>query len=521
MFMIFVAWGVSALLWTPWIIAWPYIEGRRTVPDDRCYIQFLQTNQSLTIVTAVAAFYLPVVIMAVLFCMIYRETQKRQKGLAELQGGSAVVRGLASSVAIPLLPRMFSKTSTTTDESISRSRSGEDKEEGDVVERSPLTNHVRHRPLSLPSLKGLCRCRCDSLSPDCHPSSRLCCRKHGARNQTCVASRMDGEAATTSEEQNYDDFEMVESRCKATFTKAGTRGPERAPKSLYSCRWVMQRDQRGKTTTTGKHHRGMYELMTPVKSSTTSSTVSYSPQRDASSGGGQSDDVPQVTIGESPSFDPNQPSSMLNRGDSHNTARETDIHGQQNLPTAKKQEPTQTGTVASDEQQKTQSDCTIQERETRTETDDLPANQEIKESEGKTDSVSEHEIVKDESPENRDIETKSETEKGGGGEIREDEGVIPRTGSGSNSVRRPAISMQRVVIQACAAARLTQAVRTYRERKQRQEKKQEKKAAKTLSAILLAFILTWTPYNVFTVVQAFCSDCIPPTLYNIGEYSRT
>jgi len=28
------AWVVSVLLWTPWIVAWPYIEGRRTVPTD-------------------------------------------------------------------------------------------------------------------------------------------------------------------------------------------------------------------------------------------------------------------------------------------------------------------------------------------------------------------------------------------------------------------------------------------------------------------------------------------------------
>ena len=30
------AWVVSALLWTPWIVAWPHIEGLRTVPVDDC-----------------------------------------------------------------------------------------------------------------------------------------------------------------------------------------------------------------------------------------------------------------------------------------------------------------------------------------------------------------------------------------------------------------------------------------------------------------------------------------------------
>jgi len=54
--------------------------------------------------------------------------------------------------------------------------------------------------------------------------------------------------------------------------------------------------------------------------------------------------------------------------------------------------------------------------------------------------------------------------------------------------------------------------------KQRQEKRQEKKAAKTLSAILLAFIVTWTPYNVMTVVQAFYPLSIDRTVYAVGRF---
>ncbi len=40
------------------------------------------------------------------------------------------------------------------------------------------------------------------------------------------------------------------------------------------------------------------------------------------------------------------------------------------------------------------------------------------------------------------------------------------------------------------------------------EKKNDQKAAKTLSAILLAFILTWTPYNINVVVNTFCDNCL-------------
>ena len=39
--MIFSAWAISAVVWPPWIIAWPYIEGGRTVPENECYIQFI------------------------------------------------------------------------------------------------------------------------------------------------------------------------------------------------------------------------------------------------------------------------------------------------------------------------------------------------------------------------------------------------------------------------------------------------------------------------------------------------
>jgi len=92
------AWLVSVLLWTPWIIAWPYIEGRREVPDDQCYIQFLETNQYITVVTAVAAFYLPVLAMCVVYYLIYLETEKRQRGLLYLQAtgspGSSMRRRL-------------------------------------------------------------------------------------------------------------------------------------------------------------------------------------------------------------------------------------------------------------------------------------------------------------------------------------------------------------------------------------------------------------------------------------------
>ncbi|XP_029376812.1 muscarinic acetylcholine receptor M3 [Echeneis naucrates] len=83
--MIGLAWFVSLVLWAPAILLWQYFVGKRTVPANECYIQFL-TEPTITFCTAMAAFYLPVTIMSVLYWRIYKETQNRSKELAGLQG---------------------------------------------------------------------------------------------------------------------------------------------------------------------------------------------------------------------------------------------------------------------------------------------------------------------------------------------------------------------------------------------------------------------------------------------------
>uniref|UniRef100_A0A8C6SMP9 Muscarinic acetylcholine receptor n=1 Tax=Neogobius melanostomus TaxID=47308 RepID=A0A8C6SMP9_9GOBI len=83
--MIGLAWFVSLVLWAPAILLWQFFEGERTVPSHKCYIQFL-SEPTITFCTAMAAFYLPVTIMSVLYWRIYRETQNRSKELAGLQG---------------------------------------------------------------------------------------------------------------------------------------------------------------------------------------------------------------------------------------------------------------------------------------------------------------------------------------------------------------------------------------------------------------------------------------------------
>ncbi|XP_054828836.1 muscarinic acetylcholine receptor M1 [Eublepharis macularius] len=82
--MIALAWAISFVLWAPAILFWQNVVGKRTVPEDDCYIQFFSVP-IITFGTAIAAFYLPVTIMVALYWRIYQEIQKRAKELSGLQ----------------------------------------------------------------------------------------------------------------------------------------------------------------------------------------------------------------------------------------------------------------------------------------------------------------------------------------------------------------------------------------------------------------------------------------------------
>ncbi|XP_030018957.1 muscarinic acetylcholine receptor M1 [Sphaeramia orbicularis] len=88
MTMIGLAWSISFILWAPAILFWQYIVGERTVQPNECYIQFL-SEPIITFCTAIAAFYLPVTIMTILFWKIYQETEKRAKEVQGLKGSGA------------------------------------------------------------------------------------------------------------------------------------------------------------------------------------------------------------------------------------------------------------------------------------------------------------------------------------------------------------------------------------------------------------------------------------------------
>lgn len=59
-----------------------------------------------------------------------------------------------------------------------------------------------------------------------------------------------------------------------------------------------------------------------------------------------------------------------------------------------------------------------------------------------------------------------------------------------------------------------------KKKKKTQEKKADKKAAKTLSAILLTFIITWTPYNILVLLKPVTASShrIPSQVWDFFYY---
>ncbi|XP_032805137.1 muscarinic acetylcholine receptor M4 [Petromyzon marinus] len=101
------------------------------------------------------------------------------------------------------------------------------------------------------------------------------------------------------------------------------------------------------------------------------------------------------------------------------------------------------------------------------------------------------------------------------------------SGSAGDGDSKSAESKQKVTVAAAAAAAAAAAPPVARKfaniarsqvRKRRQAAAREKKVTRTIFAILLAFIITWTPYNVMVLINTFCSSCVPNTVWIIGYW---
>ncbi|XP_073687496.1 muscarinic acetylcholine receptor M4 [Garra rufa] len=74
--MIAAAWLQSLLLWAPVILLWQAGRDRSKVPEGQCYILLL-ANPAVTLATTIPAFYIPVIIMMVLYTRISLASQRR------------------------------------------------------------------------------------------------------------------------------------------------------------------------------------------------------------------------------------------------------------------------------------------------------------------------------------------------------------------------------------------------------------------------------------------------------------
>ncbi|XP_038671263.1 muscarinic acetylcholine receptor M2-like [Scyliorhinus canicula] len=76
--MIAAAWVLSFILFVPVILFWQFIVGFRAVAEGECYAPFF-SNPAVTFATAIAGFYLPVIIMVILYVQISRASKSRVK----------------------------------------------------------------------------------------------------------------------------------------------------------------------------------------------------------------------------------------------------------------------------------------------------------------------------------------------------------------------------------------------------------------------------------------------------------
>ncbi len=446
--MITCAWVISALMWTPWIIAWPYIEGKRSVPEDDCYIQFLVSNKYITIITACAAFFLPVMIMCVLYYRIYLETEKRQRDLASLQ---------ANRRTGP--PCRVDSSEDEVYANLRRTDSSPDLEELDDGHAVPGESRGHHHHSRSCWQKFLFMCRIDrdtSDFPDEESSSDTPgSPAYGSRTPTSSAHGPHG-----------------------THNHHGNR--------TGSLRSKDHMQQNGKNHSRRHSGSGLTIPLINMESNRTTPTAT------------PSTDVTAVSFSRHSNLSSIAGSASMS----------SDVAGAAKRPPSRPSSDMYTILIklpeSSDESAKP-SIRMIADGEPETEDDVI-----MSETDGESIPMERRNLQKADQVVDKHVELKEENKLTDLVNLSDQFPSVGRRLTQSSDALR-------VAMQARITARQAEKARTQRARKKKLESKQEKKAAKTLSAILLAFIITWTPYNVFTVIQVFCADCIPEWLYAIGK----
>lgn len=407
--MIGCVWLISLLLWPPWIFAWPYIEGVRTVPDHECFIQFIYTNMYVTVGTHVLAFWLPVAIMCVLYYKIYRETERRQKRMPML-----------------LATKDFKgfKKSFSQDQNLMY---------------SPRTSS-----LELDDVYDLA----ESLVPNEKSCvSRLFCCKIDRDDEGDEMSSSDPASPMNILQEDIEPTDRS-SQHSRTHTNGCHRNGGAARSNGFVIPLIAMGSSRASSVITSP------ESLTKTTSANTDLSVvtneCQSPLLD------DTDELYTIVIN-------------IPREDSINVTSSPSIQ------------------MIADTQEVNQKYKSGPNRK----------------SDYELEKISEEAV----------------------GRIQSDPGLMSTSecmplpkGTPALGRRTRSTDANRTAQQARIAQQAALKVKQQqRARKKRTERKQDKKAAKTLSAILFAFIITWLPYHVATLVEISCPGCVPEQLYTFGE----
>ncbi|XP_076615713.1 muscarinic acetylcholine receptor M3 [Chaetodon auriga] len=241
MTMIGLAWSISFILWAPAILFWQYIVGERTVQPNECYIQFL-SEPIITFCTAIAAFYLPVTIMAFLFWKIYQETEKRAKDVQGLKGsgaggGSGKAGGESATNSQKDSSAMLRQMSSQSCSSYELNQSASEKNNKDNVS---VSGGMRSR--------GRCGALCfwfSSLLPGFHASKKsvnTTTTTVGEAEQSSCDSFNNNEAGTYGDQSGSEE-------------EADGAGPSRSPTDGKKCR-KMKKNKDKHQSTSNKSGKG-------------------------------------------------------------------------------------------------------------------------------------------------------------------------------------------------------------------------------------------------------------------------
>ena len=92
-----IVWTISFLVWTALILPFRYKDGERIAAPDTCYIYFLYESWYITIITACIAYYVPVLVMAILYAQLYFTLVKQKQKVTSLQPQDMDKKGLNES----------------------------------------------------------------------------------------------------------------------------------------------------------------------------------------------------------------------------------------------------------------------------------------------------------------------------------------------------------------------------------------------------------------------------------------